>query len=108
MYRGVAQLGRASAIGTLADGRQGSSGARLSMFVYILKSEKDNSLYVGSARNVEQRLENHNKGQSLATKAKKPWILARVEKYNSVSLALKREKFLKSGIGRKVLENLLD
>jgi len=77
------------------------------MFVYILKSEKDKSFYVGSTNNIEQRFNSHNRGESLSTKLKRPWILTRVEEYNNNSLALKREKFLKSAKGRRVLKNLL-
>jgi len=77
------------------------------MFVYILRSLKDNSLYVGSTKNVEQRFNSHNKGENLSTKSKVPWVLARVEEYNNDTLALKREKFLKSALGRRVLKNLL-
>ncbi|MDD5108159.1 MAG: GIY-YIG nuclease family protein [Candidatus Omnitrophica bacterium] len=76
------------------------------MFVYVLRSKKDKSLYIGSTKNVDQRFNSHNRGESLSTKSKRPWVLTRVEEYNSDSLALKREKFLKSGEGRRVLKNL--
>jgi putative endonuclease len=77
------------------------------MFVYILRNKKDNSLYVGSTKNIKQRFNSHNSGESLSTKFKRPWVLARVEEYNNCSLALKRERFLKTGRGRKVLRNLI-
>ena len=77
------------------------------MFVYVLRSEKDKSFYIGSTKNVEQRLNSHNSGESLSTKSKRPWVLARVEEYDSGSLALKREKFLKSAKGRRILRNLI-
>ncbi|MDP3041636.1 MAG: GIY-YIG nuclease family protein [Candidatus Omnitrophota bacterium] len=76
------------------------------MFVYVLRSEKDKSFYIGSTKNVEQRFNGHNRGQSLSTKLKRPWVLARVEEYESDSLALKREKFLKSAKGRGIVRNL--
>ena len=76
------------------------------MFVYVLRSEKK-SLYVGSTKNIEQRFESHNNGANLSTKSERPWILAKVEEYDNDSLALKREKFLKSAQGRRVLRNLL-
>lgn len=37
-------------------------------FVYILKSKKDKSLYVGYTNNIEHRLEEHNKGAVNYTK----------------------------------------
>ena len=76
------------------------------MFVYIIKSDKDGSYYVGSADNVEKRVRQHNKRQSLSTKTKVPWKLVRVEEYTDKVIMLKREKFLKSGDGRRVLNNL--
>ncbi|MCK4905493.1 GIY-YIG nuclease family protein [bacterium] len=76
------------------------------MYVYILKSKKDESFYIGSTKNVNERLKQHNKGYNVSTKKKIPWVLIRTEKYNDKSLALKREKFLKSGKGREVLKNL--
>ena len=77
------------------------------MYIYILKSEKDGSLYVGSTKELNERIESHNKGFSLATRAKRPWVLAKVEEYASKSLALKRERFLKTGKGREILKNLI-
>jgi len=74
------------------------------MFIYVLKSGKDGSLYVGSTNNLEQRILYHNKGYSLSTKSKVPWVLVAVEAFDDVSVALKRERFLKSGRGREILK----
>ena len=75
------------------------------MYVYILKSQKGNGFYVGVTDNMEERLQYHNRGYNLSTKAKAPWKLVKVENYNNTSLALKREKFLKTGRGREVVRN---
>ena len=83
-----------------------TSPIKLQMYVYILKSEKDHSFYVGSTKNVEKRLAQHNNGYSLSTKAKRPWLLMRIEEYKDNSLAIKRERFLKSSLGRDVVKNL--
>ena len=76
------------------------------MYVYILKSLKDGSIYIGSTQDLEQRLDFHNKGYSRYTRTKIPWELKRIEEYGDKTIALKREKFLKTGDGRKVLKNL--
>ena len=76
------------------------------MFVYVLRSEKDGSFYVGSTKDIVKRVRSHNNGESQSTKPKRPWTLAGIEEYSSDSLALKREKFLKSCKGRQVLNNL--
>ena len=75
----------------------------LRVYVYILKSNKDRSLYVGIAKNLEERISCHNKGCNLSTKSRVPWVLVKAEEFNSVSLAMKRERFLKSGRGRELL-----
>jgi putative endonuclease len=76
------------------------------MFVYVLKSQRDGSFYIGVTDNIKQRIDFHNKGYNLSTKAKRPWLLLRSEEYKDCSLALKREKFLKSGKGRCILKNI--
>ncbi|MBI5872967.1 MAG: GIY-YIG nuclease family protein [Candidatus Omnitrophica bacterium] len=76
------------------------------MNVYILCSKSNNRFYVGLTEDVAVRLRQHNRGENRSTKAYRPWALVRVEEYPNKSLALKREKFLKTGIGRKVLRNL--
>ncbi|MDD5005359.1 MAG: GIY-YIG nuclease family protein [Candidatus Omnitrophica bacterium] len=76
-------------------------------YVYILQSEKDGSLYVGSTKNLIERLRIHNAGHNRSTKSRIPWKLIECEDYSNFSLALKREKFLKTGDGRRVLKNLL-
>ena len=77
------------------------------MYVYILRSKKCNRFYVGSAEDVELRLRQHNRGENKSSKAYRPWVLARKEEYKDKALALKRERFLKSGAGRRVIRNLL-
>ena len=76
------------------------------MIVYILKSGKDGSLYVGLTKDIEKRIIQHNKGQNASTKLRRPWVLIKTEEYSSNLLAIKREKFLKTGDGRRILKNL--
>jgi putative endonuclease len=75
--------------------------------VYVLRSEKDGIRYVGSGADAEERLRRHNKGDYKFTKGHKPWKLIHKEEYNSRSEAVKRERFLKSGQGRKYLDETL-
>jgi putative endonuclease len=76
-------------------------------FVYVLFSEKLNKRYVGSTKDVDKRLTEHNLGKSKFTKSGIPWILIYQESYNTNSEARKRELFLKSSIGRKYLDTIL-
>jgi len=76
-------------------------------YVYFLKSQKDGSYYIGVTSNIEIRLKEHNIGLSKSTAPKRPWILVRVEKYPSISLAYKRERFLKAKKSRKIIGKII-
>jgi len=79
----------------------------MKFYIYILRSEVDNIRYVGSGENVEERLRRHNKGDCQFTKGHRPWKIVYQEEYNTRGEAVKREKFLKTGQGRKLLDNIL-
>jgi len=49
----------------------------------------------------------HNAGKCRYTKGRMPWKLIYTETYNTRAEAMKREKFLKSGQGRKYLNSIL-
>ena len=57
--------------------------------------------------NVAMRLDQHNKLQNRSTKAFVPWVLLFHESYCTRKEARKREKYLKSGIGREYVKNKL-
>ena len=73
-------------------------------YTYVLKSESDNKLYVGYTDNLKKRLPDHNKGPSLATKFRKPFILVYYEACLVKEKAIRREKYFKTGFGRKFLK----
>ncbi|MFO7446832.1 MAG: GIY-YIG nuclease family protein [Ignavibacteriaceae bacterium] len=62
---------------------------------------------MGSTQDIVKRLAEHNKGLSKFTKGGVPWKLIYQEEYISISEARKREYFLKSGVGRKLLDDIL-
>lgn len=64
-------------------------------YVYILKSLKNNRLYIGYTDDLKKRFQEHNAGFSLATKIRRPWRLIYYEAFYNKSDALKREKQLK-------------
>lgn len=79
-------------------------------YVYLLKSEKNGSLYVGCTNNVVQRLKEHNKDMGYHTSKYSPWTLIYLEGYRSQSDAYSREKSLKryaQGL-RRIKERLRD
>jgi putative endonuclease len=77
-------------------------------FVYVLYSPKLNKRYVGSTNNLDKRIKEHNAGKSKFTKSGIPWTLVHNESLATNSEARKREHFLKSGIGRKLLDEILN
>lgn len=77
--------------------------------VYILKSKKDGTRYVGlTEKNPIVRAKEHNQNKGAYTRGHQPWVLIHFETYSDKRDALKREKFLKSGQGRKWLDKGLD
>ena len=75
-------------------------------FVYILKCA-DNSYYVGSTRDIKQRLKKHNNYGVKYTKSRLPFKLIFLKKFDSYSQALKFEKKVKSWKKRKSIEKML-
>ena len=72
-------------------------------YVYVLRSESDSGFYIGFSTNLRARLRQHQAGESFATKSRGPWKLVYYEAYLNQEDALGREKYLKSGSGRRFL-----
>ncbi|MBU1102165.1 GIY-YIG nuclease family protein [Patescibacteria group bacterium] len=64
-------------------------------FVYILKSERRNQLYIGYTGDLRKRIKEHNAGLSPATKPYIPWKIIYYEAYTSETEARHREHNLK-------------
>ena len=70
--------------------------------VYILKSSRFNKIYIGFTSNLIQRFYAHNyRSNKGYTKHYRPWKVIHVEFFKDKREAIQREKFLKSGNGRK-------
>ena len=82
--------------------------ARIEMMfkVYAIKSESRNYIYVGMTQDIENRLERHNKGYEKTTRSYKPFDLIHQESFATRAEARKREKYLKSGIGKEFLRSI--
>jgi len=76
-------------------------------WVYVLKSEKDGRLYKGLSQNIEKRLLQHNIGANRSKKGFRPWFLVYKKSFETRIEARDYERFLKSGIGREFLKNLI-
>jgi putative endonuclease len=83
------------------------NGSSLVIIVYAIKSINRNYIYVGMTNNLERRLSEHNNGENKSTKAYKPFTLIFSENFETRVLARKKEKYLKSGIGKEFLKSLV-
>jgi len=72
-------------------------------YVYIIQSEKDGRLYKGMTQNLENRIREHNRGKTKTTKHFKPWKLLYYEEFPDRIQARAREKYFKSGGGRRFI-----
>ncbi len=79
----------------------------MSYSVYVIKSEKDGRLYVGMSSRVDERLKEHNNGNTFSTKGYRPWKIVYVENCGDRITARRREKYLKSGCGKEFLKATL-
>jgi putative endonuclease len=75
-------------------------------YTYVLRCA-DDRLYVGSTRDLEKRIEAHQKGKVKTTKHRRPGKLIHAEKTANYSEARKRELYLKSGTGRDWLKSTI-
>ncbi len=64
-------------------------------YVYILRSKKDSSFYIGFAVDLRNRIKKHQEGFVRSTKNLRPIALIYYEAYRSKADALIREKRLK-------------
>jgi putative endonuclease len=78
----------------------------MAFYVYVLRSSKDNGYYIGISATPNKRLRNHNWGMTKSTKGRRPFKLMYVETVSSREEARKREKYLKSGVGREFIKKL--
>ena len=72
-------------------------------YVYVLRSANDDGLYIGYSADLRRRMREHRDGVSFATSFRRPWRLIYYEAYLNQKDALGREKYLKSGAGRRFL-----
>ena len=80
----------------------------MTCWVYVLYSLSKKTLYIGSSDEPDLRLHTHNLGKVCSTKSGIPWVRVWLEETENRTLALKRERYLKSGWGRRWLAGKID
>ena len=73
-------------------------------YVYILQSQKDGELYTGFTDNIRKRLLKHNLGKVFSTKSRRPLKLIYCEVCLNKKDVKQREKYLKTGIGKRFIK----
>jgi len=76
-------------------------------FTYVLRSKKDNHFYVGFTKDLKARISMHNRGKVRSTAGRQPLSLIYYEACLSETDAINREQYLKTGYGRRYLNNRL-
>jgi putative endonuclease len=73
-------------------------------YVYVLQN-KESLMYTGCTSDLKKRVLQHNEGKSSYTKKHIPYVLIYYEACLNKSDAFAREKYLKSGMGKRYIKN---
>ena len=76
-------------------------------YIYVLKSTKDGKFYTGCTEDLRKRFREHNADKVNSTKGRGPFQLIYYEASLDSTDAFAREKYLKSGMGKRYLKNRL-
>ena len=76
-------------------------------YTYILKSEKDGGFYTGTTTDIHRRLNEHNSGMNISTENRLPFKLIYFEACLNKNDTYRRERYLKTGMGKRYLKNRL-
>ena len=76
-------------------------------YTYVLKSKKNGRLYTGATENLQKRFKQHCSNQVESTKGRGPFTLIYYEACLNQQDAYAREKYLKSGMGKRYIKNRL-
>ena len=76
-------------------------------YTYVIQSERDERFYTGFTSDLQNRFNEHNSGKVCSTKNRGPFRLIYFEACLNQQDATAREKYLKSGMGKRYLKNRL-
>ena len=74
-------------------------------YVYVLRSLKSGKWYIGCTNDLRKRFAEHQDNKSTYTKGRGPFELIYYEAGLNKLDGFAREKYLKTGMGRKYLKN---
>ena len=76
-------------------------------YTYVLRSDADERFYTGTTRDLRARMKLHSDGQVRSTAHRRPMALVYYEACWNVHDAFRRERFLKTGKGKRFIRNRL-
>ena len=80
----------------------------MAYYVYVLESVSNGKRYVGSTgQALTERLNQHNRGATSWARRNRPFKLLYWQEHPYKTEALKRERFLKTGVGRRMRDELV-
>ncbi len=74
---------------------------------YVLQSDKNGEIYIGFTSDLKKRFKEHNQGLNLSTKKYKPWKIIYYEACLDEKDARRREYYLKTTQGGRLLKRRL-
>ncbi|MGB4781596.1 GIY-YIG nuclease family protein [Candidatus Methylomirabilis sp.] len=76
-------------------------------YTYVLLSERDGRFFAGSTIDLRARFREHTAGRVRSTASRAPLVLIYYEACVNLEDARRRERFLKTGKGKRYLNNRL-
>ena len=76
-------------------------------YTYVLYSEKDCEWYTGATSDLRARVREHSEGRVRSTEQRRPLLLAYYEACLNREDAFRRERYLKTGRGKRYLRQRL-
>lgn len=76
-------------------------------YTYVLRSLKDTKFYIGFTDNLKRRFAEHQMGEVVSTRFRRPFEVVMFEGYLDRYDALRREKYLKTSKGKTTLRYML-
>ena len=77
------------------------------IYTYVIRSRKDNKFYTGTTSDLRKLFREHNEGKVMSTKNRGPFELIYYEGCTKKEDAFTRERYLKTGMGKRYLKNRL-
>ena len=72
-------------------------------YTYVLYSEKDSEWYTGATSDLKARMREHAEGRVMSTERRRPLVLVYYEGCLDRDDAFRRERYLKTGRGKRYL-----